>query len=503
MRNRVGAFCGVVMALAFGATALAQGEADLAAQSRAGMAKATGYIRSIATEGGYLWRYSADLSRRAGENVATATQIWIQPPGTPAVGMAMLRAYEATREPRYLAAARDAADALARGQLESGGWNYMVEFDPAQRGRYRYRIDTPRAAGGPTTSPAPSNVSTYDDNNTQSVLRFLLALVDVIKTAPADPRDGRIRETLEYGLKQFVAGQYPIGAWPQRWDGTAHDPKTYPVLDATIPTDYPRTHPNTSYMGFYTLNDNTQRDCIQTLMDAHRRTGKAEYLEAARRGADFLVRAQLPAPQAGWSQQYNPAMQPAWARAFEPPCVTSSEGAAALNLLIDMYLQFGDAKYLQRVPEAIAWFRKSEISPGVWARMYELGSNKPIYGDRDGKIHYTLAELSEERRTGYSWQGNYGIPAILERAEGVMKVGRDTWQADHTAKPPTAEEKATRARGMEGQVRQILSQLDDQGRWMSTNSARPFQNQPGPWVDLNRFNANMNTLCQYLELVAK
>jgi hypothetical protein len=135
--------------------------------------------------------------------------------------------------------------------------------------------------------------------------------------------------------------------------------------------------------------------------------------------------------------------------------------------------------------------------------MYELNTNKPIYGDRDGKIHYTLAELTEERRTGYSWQGSYGIPAILERAEGVINAGREKWQADHTPKPPTAEEIAGRVRAMEAQVRQIISQLDDQGRWLSSNSARPFQNQPGPWIDMSRFNANLNTLCQYLELIAK
>ena len=50
------------------------------------MARATRFFRSeIATEGGYLWSYREDLSSRRGERRATASQIWIQPPGTPAV----------------------------------------------------------------------------------------------------------------------------------------------------------------------------------------------------------------------------------------------------------------------------------------------------------------------------------------------------------------------------------------------------------------------------------
>ena len=49
-------------------------EPDLAGQSRAALEKATAYLRSISTEGGYLWRYSLDLKMRAGENIATATQ---------------------------------------------------------------------------------------------------------------------------------------------------------------------------------------------------------------------------------------------------------------------------------------------------------------------------------------------------------------------------------------------------------------------------------------------
>ena len=42
--------------------------------------------------------YAADLALREGEGKATASQAWTQPPGTPSVGMALLRAYEYTEK---------------------------------------------------------------------------------------------------------------------------------------------------------------------------------------------------------------------------------------------------------------------------------------------------------------------------------------------------------------------------------------------------------------------
>jgi hypothetical protein len=165
------------------------------------------------------------------------------------------------------------------------------------------------------------------------------------------------------------------------------------VRPARIPKDWPRTWPRTDYGGFYTLNDNTQRDCIRTMLEAHKQLGDRKYLEAARKGGDFLLLARLPEPQPAWAQQYSFEMEPAWARAFEPPAVCSGESVGAMRMLVDLFLETGDAKFLEPIPPFIAWLKRSEIEPGKWARCYELETNKPVYGDRDGKIHYTLSEI--------------------------------------------------------------------------------------------------------------
>src|SRR5262249_22972099 len=107
MKNRVSAGGRLFLLGLFGlllpAGSARADDAQLREQAQKALRKAAQYFRTqVATEGGYLWRYSDDLKRREGERKATATMVWVQPPGTPAVGMAYLTAYEATGDAYYL-----------------------------------------------------------------------------------------------------------------------------------------------------------------------------------------------------------------------------------------------------------------------------------------------------------------------------------------------------------------------------------------------------------------
>lgn len=107
--------------LALLGTALpAAAQKPLPEETAAALASAARNFRNeVGHRGAYLWSHSEDLETRRGEEPATATQGWAQPPGTPAVGMAYLRAYEATRDRQHLEAATEAAHALADTQLAS------------------------------------------------------------------------------------------------------------------------------------------------------------------------------------------------------------------------------------------------------------------------------------------------------------------------------------------------------------------------------------------------
>jgi pimeloyl-ACP methyl ester carboxylesterase len=66
----------------------------------------------------------------------------------------------------------------------------------------------------------------------------------------------------------------------------------------------------------------------------------------------------------------------------------------------------------------------------MWARLSELGTDKPIFGDRDRTIHYDVSELSDERRAGYTWYGEW--PA------GVLKKYQ-TWRKTVRAAEPASD----------------------------------------------------------------
>src|SRR5262249_40887900 len=42
-------------------------------------------------------------------------------------------------------------------------------------------------------------------------------------------------------------------------------------------------------------------------------------------------------------------------------------------------------------------------APALWSRYYSLETERPIFGDRDKSIHDDIADISLERRNGYSW----------------------------------------------------------------------------------------------------
>src|SRR5690606_5744361 len=109
----------------------------------------------------------------------------------------------------------------------------------------------------------------------------------------------------------------------------------------------------------YTINDSTLRDLIRTMLLAHEIYGDERFLASAKKGGDFLMLAQMPAPQPAWAQQYNFAMQPTWARRFEPPGVSGGESQQVMQTLIELALYTGDPRYLEPLPRAIEYLRAS------------------------------------------------------------------------------------------------------------------------------------------------
>lgn len=464
------------------ASAAGDGLADEAAQA---LRKATEFFRTqVATEGGYLWRYSDDLARREGEGKASATTVWVQPPGTPSVGLALLEAYRDTGDGYYLDAARQAGQCLVRGQLRSGGWDYRIVFDPAERRRYDYRVDPA------TPKMKRRNVSTLDDNTTQAAIRLLIHLDQAL-----DFGDQTIHEAAQYALGALLEAQYPNGAWPQRFEGPP-DAARFPIKNARFPESWSRTYPQPTYSGFYTLNDNVILDTVEVLFEASRVYGQERYVRAAARAGDFLLLAQLPEPQPAWAQQYDAEMQPAWARKFEPPSVTGGESQGAMRALLRIYQETGEKKYLEPIPRAIAYLRRSQLPDGRLARFYELKTNRPLYFTRDYQLTYDDGDLP----THYAFQVPHDLDAIERQYQRLAAASPESLKK-RGARPAPARPTPH----LIEQVKEVVASLDAQGRWVDEGRLK-YHGPDDPTrrvIDCQTFIRNVHTLSAYLAAVRR
>lgn len=427
----------------------------------------------VAVHGGYVWRYSADLTFREGEGIADTETVWVQPPGTPTVGMAFLNAYERTRLPELLEAAKDAGRCLAQGQLRSGGWHYSIRFNPEARLRFAYRLDPPREGA--------FNVSTLDDDTTQAAVRFLLRLDRVLRG-----RDRTIKEATDAALEALLKAQYPNGAFPQQF-ATPPDPARHPDLPATLPTAWPRTWPNKPYGQFYTLNDDVPGNTIVTLIEAFRIRTDPRFYRAAIRAGEFLLKAQLPEPQPGWAQQYDFDMKPAWARRFEPPAVSAGETQQVLKTLLMLAEETGDRRFLEPVPRAIAYLRRSLLSDGRLARFYELGSNRPLYFTRQYELTYDDSDMP----THYAFK----VPAALDALERRYEHVRQALEAKSKHKPRRGDTDETPSRAA---VHEVLRSMDARGSWVEEGTLRyhPARTEVDRIISSETFVRNLDVLAR-------
>jgi len=431
------------------------------------------YHKQVSSHGGYVYFYSLDLSQRWGEGVATMDQIWVQPPGTPTVGLAFVKAYEATGEKRYLDAATDAAEALVYGQLQSGGWTNCVDFDPRGRRVYLYRNGNGRGR----------NTSSLDDGQTQSAIRLLIHVDHVLKF-----QNKKIHEAAAIALDALLNAQYPNGAFPQVWDDDKMpDP---PAMKASYPDYDWRTEGRIKeYWDMYTLNDNVTGYVAETLIDAHTIYNEDRFRKSLERLGGFLLDAQMPDPQPGWAQQYNYEMIPIWARKFEPPGVSGDESQEVMHTLMRMYHVTGDRKYLEPIPRALAWLKLSTLPDGRVARYYELKTNRPLYMYRKGD-KYLLTHDDSNLPKHYGWKTESRIEEIKQQY--LPLEGRNGKSAAPELPRPTSQN-----------VRRIIEQLDNRGRWVSTYGGERLIGQAkmqlkSEYLSSERFARNLETLSEFV-----
>lgn len=448
------------------------------AEVNAAMKKAVTYAHThLAREGGYASSYDKEGKIGEVEHGKSPTIISIQPPGTTTMGLAILRAYQATGDESFLKVARDAAGALIKSQLASGGWDSDFDFDPEKVKRYHLRSQFD--AGDKETGKRRNN-STLDDNKTQSALHFLLEISHV----PSLKDDAPLQNAKKVAFGALLAAQHPAGGWPQQFSGPA-DPAA-PVLKASYPETWSRTFPKLNYAGYQTLNDGNLSEIAKVLFRAYELEKDERYLASLKKLGDFFILAQMPEPQPTWAMQYDSGMHPAWARKFEPPSVTAYESLEAMETLHHLWVLTGQDKYLAPIQPALAWFDRSKLPDGTYARFYELKTNKPLFFVKDS---YELTYDDGNLPTHYSFKDDRQDDIDLfrkrlaqDREELLRKLGG----------PQTPKEWMSRAKGSADKARKAAESLDSEGRWLKDGE-----------ISGSEFTKNLNAMSTYVEARAK
>ena len=172
-------------------------------------------------------------------------------------------------------------------------------------------------------------------------------------------------------------------------------------------------------------------DYIRGAIDVFLWTGDLEFMRAAAavtRGLNCILATQIlvQGRRTVWCQQHDPlTLAPTSARNYEMPSQSSGESAGLVLFLME--LPNPSPEVVTAVHAAAAWFEKTALqgvifkpapdgsgrrlqaapgAPSLWPRYAEIGSDRPLFGDRDKTIHDDVNEISQERRNGYAWFGD-------------------------------------------------------------------------------------------------
>jgi PelA/Pel-15E family pectate lyase len=261
--------------------------------------------------------------------------------------------------------------------------------------------------------------TTIDNGATHTQMRFL---AKVHAATGEQSYAGAFRR----GLAYLLDAQYPNGGWPQ----------FFPLRDG--------------YWSHITYNDDAMVGVLEILRGiANRepdyRFASPEERDRARtayeKGIDCILRTQVTVNGrlTAWCAQHDQkTLAPAQARSYEHPFLSGFETVGLVRFL--MSIEKPSPAVIRSVESAVRWLSAVKLTgirlkttardrvivadpaaPPLWARFYEIGTNRPIFSGRDGVIRYRLSEIEQERRNGYRWYVNTPAVQLEEEYPKWMK----------------------------------------------------------------------------------
>lgn len=307
---------------------------------------------------------------------------------------------------------RNIADNILLYQQPNGGWpkNYdmMAILSDDQKKMLSKHKD--------------ADHTTFDNGSTYEQVEYLAKAYTL-------SGNNEYKEAALRGIQFMLKAQYGNGGWPQ----------FYPDFSG--------------YRRYITFNDGAMVGIMEVLQNIVQ--GKPYYSfvdeqtkkkvdEAYQKGIACILKCQV--KEHGrltvWCQQHDDVtLRPTGARTFELPSKCSEESAEIVEFL--MKIDKPSKEITGAIQSAIAWFKEVAIkntrvktvpaeavvyqfhasnndrvvvtdssAPLIWTRYYELGTDRPMFANRDGKVVYQLSDVTRERRTGYAWYGYWPAKII-------------------------------------------------------------------------------------------
>jgi PelA/Pel-15E family pectate lyase len=321
------------------------------------------------------------------------------------------------------------ADNLLLYQLDTGGWPKNI--DMARRVNEAEQAALVRRK-------ADAEESTIDNGATFTQLNFLAR----VYTARKLPRH---KDAFLKGLDYLLKAQYANGGWPQY----------FPLRQG--------------YYSHITYNDNAMIGVMRLLRDIARRKPDYAFVDEDRRaraeasverGIECILKTQVivEGKRTVWAAQHDEkTLAPAPARKFEPVSLTGQESVGIVRFL--MSIDRPSQQVVEAVESAVAWFEKSKITGiryverpdasklhgfdrvvvkdsmagPLWARFYEIGTNRPIFIGRDSRVKYDVSEIEDERRNGYGWYTDAPLDLLNKDYPKWQKKWRSKVSAGQTS----------------------------------------------------------------------
>ncbi|MEQ9439770.1 MAG: pectate lyase [Cyclobacteriaceae bacterium] len=300
--------------------------------------------------------------------------------------------------------AKSVAENVLMSQKEIGGWEknkpYHHTFSEAEKEHY---INDKAEVG-----------ATFDNDATITELRFLAKVY-------AANKDERYKQAFGKGLHYIFAAQYENGGWPQ----------FFPVRQGSV-----------AYSGHITYNDDAMVNIMEFLKEIISKNEAYASLQISEdtrqkaqaafdKGVQCMLDTQIIVdgePTVWCAQHDSVTLAPAKARSYELPSFSGSESVGIVLLLMDM--AYPSEEVIAAVNGAVQWFENNSLegikieketredgkknsivvadknAPPLWGRFYDLETSEVFFCSRDGIKRKTLAEISDERRNGYSWYTN-------------------------------------------------------------------------------------------------